>query len=288
MPEILDDQQRGERMRRMIFTICSLLIIFPFWSFAQPTQNSRRAPNFAVNRNRGFSPFRKKASKAQKKLLQPNKEDLAKYSQFLLQPKTGMFRLLPDPGCEDNPLVLKVDEACRNVIPESSFYSFREEEHTSDILSDIRLKNNFFISDGIYSQGILVKLGDLPVETITPDTDGISFLSDYVPQTQSKEAHKQFLQMKEGVISGKHEYRKVVLADENMTYAMRVIAYRGNLYRSYRGVLYDVLAGDRRIDMMLAFRVVRKDKDGSMTLLWKELQSKESPKLKFSKKNNQR
>lgn len=281
-------------MKQKIFTICSLLIIFPVWSFGQNvpanptpanTPNTARITGVSVLKNRPFSPFRKKPTREQRKQLQPKQEDLTKYAQFLLQPNTGMFRLLPDPGCEDNALVVRVDEICRNAIPDSSFYSFRETEHTSDILADIRLKNEFLISDGVLAQGIMVKLGDVPVETVTLSTDGLKFINEYVPQTNSKEAHKQSLQMNDGVRAGKHEYRRAVFARENTTYALRVIAYRGNLYRTYRGFLYDLLAGDKRIDLTLAFRVIRKETDGSLTLLWKELHRKESPKLKRSKKN---
>ena len=71
-----------------------------------------------------------------------------------------------------------------------------------------------------------------------------------------------------------------------MTYALRVIAYRGNLYKVFNRFRYDVLRGDNRIDLTLAFRVLRKEKDGSLLILWKELKRGESPKLKRSKKKN--
>jgi hypothetical protein len=42
------------------------------------------------------------------------------------------------------------------------------------------------------------------------------------------------------------------------------------------------------MDLTLAFKVVRKEKDGSVTLLWKELRRGESPKFKFAKKETRR
>lgn len=273
-------------MKLKIFTICCLVIIFPVREFAQSTQSPERSM-ISVTRKIVVSPIRKKPNKQQKKQLQPKTEDLSKYSQFLLQPKTGMFRLLPDPGCEDNALVVRVDEICRNAIPESFSYSFREEEHTAEILADIRLKNEFLISDGLLSQGILVNLGNIPVETVTLETEGLGFLKDYAPPVLSKEARAAFLRIIEGVKAGKHEYKVALKAVENSTYGLRVVAYRGSIFQTYRGFLYDLLAGDKRIDLTLAFRIIRKETDGSLTLLWKELQRKESPKLKRPKKERE-
>lgn len=270
---------------KKIFTICGILIISPFWISGQTTQNEKQFPNLTVTKSRSFTPFRKKPSKEQKIQLQPKEEDLKKYSQFLLQPNTGIFRLVPDSGCDDNAMVLRVDENCRNAIPDSAHYSFRENEHTADWLADIRLKNEILISDGLLMQGIFVKLGDIPVETVMLESEGMKFIGDYVPQISGKEANKQFRQLVEGIRLGKYEYKKAVEAMENTTYGFRVIAYRGNLYRSYRGYIYDLLDGDERKDLTLVFRIIRKESDGSLTLLWKELQTKESPKVKFHKKS---
>ena len=270
-------------MKYLVFTMFVLLSAFPELIFAQIKQN--RTPNFSIFQPHVGLSFRKKPTKEQKKLLEPKAEDLMRYAQFLAQPKTGMFRLLPDLGCEENSLVLKADEACLNAIPNSSLYSFREEEYASPILADIRLKNGFFVSDGVLSQGILTNLGDVALEKLSLGSEGLDFLRSYQPQELSREAHRQHLQMVSGVRTGKYEYRKIHSAIENSTYALRVIAYKGSIYRSFRGYRYDLLGGDKRIDLTIAFRVIRKESDNSLTLLWKELERRESPKLKYIRKN---
>lgn len=274
-------------MRFRVFTISFLLLILASQICAQSPPIERQRNSNSASGTRSYFPLRKRATKEQKKQLQPNAADLQAYARFLAQPKTGMFRLLPDLECEANSLVIKADETCLKAIPESSFYSFREQEHTREILADIRLKGGYFISDGILAQGIIVNLGNLSLENISQNSEGLRFLNDYVPQTGNREARRQFLQMTEGVESGKYEYRKILPAIINYTYAMRAIAYKGSIVSSFRGFRFDLLEGDKRIDLTLVFRVIRQEKDGGLTLVWKELSRRESPKIKFEKRRTQ-
>lgn len=264
--------------------ICFILLNVISLSYAQMPSNLPTRPSLTVIKRNGIFPLRTKPNKEQKKRLQPHAEDLTKYQQFLRQPRTGIFRLLPDLGCYENMYILKADEVCRNAIPESSFYSFREKEHTIEVLSDIRLKNGYLISDGLLSQGILVKLGDVELEKVTAQNEGMAFLRNFPPQITSVEAKEQYLQIVRGIKNGKHEYKKAFPALENTTYGLRVIAYRGNVFRVFRGFRFDLLEGDKRIDLTLVFRIIRKDHDGTITVLWKEVERKDSPRLKFPKK----
>jgi hypothetical protein len=236
--------------------------------------------------NRNFFPFKAKRSKDQEKRLKPNPEDLVKYAEFLKHSKTGIFRLVNDFDCESNVYVIKVDENCRNSIPGGSFYSFREKEYTTAYLADLRLKDGLIISDGILSQNILVRLGDVPLETLSVSSEGMRFLTEFVPEAQSGAATKQYIDIVKGIRAENHEYRKVLPSILNNTYAIRIIAYRGSVYRNFRGWLFDLLAGDNRVDMTIGFRIVRKDADGSITLLWRELERKKAPKLKNDKKKD--
>lgn len=235
--------------------------------------------------NRRSLPFKTGLNREQKKRLQPGEEDFNSYTLFLQQPKTGLIKLFPDQGCEENANIVHADEKCLKWIPNSSFYSFREREHTSDFLSDIRYKDDFLVSDGILMQGILTRLGDTPLENINLSSDGMKFLVDYQPEADSAGALKQFYKLVGGVKVGKYEYKKTQAAMANTTYALRVIAYRGNLFQRIHGMNFNVVEGDKRTDLVLAFRIIRKNADdGSLTLLWKELDRKEAPKIIFPKK----
>jgi len=274
-------------MKFRAFTISVLLLVLVSGIYAQaPKIEGQKSVNSTFG-SRTYFPIRRKATKEQKKQLLPRADDSAAYAQILQQSKTGIFRLLPDLECEKNTLVIKADETCLKAIPGSSFYSFREREHTEEVLADIRLKNNYLISDGILSQGIMVNLGDVALQNVTTESAGLKFLTDYAPQALNREAQKQFLQMTNGIKSDGYEYRTIVSANENTTYAMRVVAYKGSVLRTYRGFRFDLLQGDKRIDLTLAFRVIRRDKDGGLTILWKELARQKSPRIKFEKRRIQ-
>lgn len=248
-------------------------------------QYGRRSDNQSSNPGaRSFFPFKAKRTKDQEKRLKPNAEDVAKYADFLKQPKTGIFRLVNDLDCESNVYVIRADEACSNTIPGGSYYSFREKGYTTAYLADIRFKQGLLISDGILSQNILVRLGDIPLDNLSLESEGVKYLAEFVPEKINTTATKQFMEIVRGVRVGKHEYRKVIPAFENTTYAMRAIAYRGSVYRSFRGWFYNLLDGDKRADLIVVFRVIRKDTDGSVTLLWKELDRKKAPKIEYEKK----
>jgi hypothetical protein len=145
------------------------------------------------------------------------------------------------------------------------------------------------VTDGILTQGILVALGDIGLENISLASGGLNFLAEYKPETLSEKALKQTFQLIKGIDSDGYLYRKTLPAKENTTYALRVIAYRGSVLQTFRGMLFNMLAGDERADIIVAFRVLKKDeKTGSFTLVWRELSRKDAPKIIFPKKSKKR
>jgi len=234
---------------------------------------------------RGSLSFKRRLSGKDKKRIAPDASELNRYAAFLRNPKTGLIKLFPDIGCEDNANVIRADEDCLKWVQMSGFYSFREKQHTRDFLSDIRLKDGVLITDGLLSQGIIVALGDVALENITLSSDGLKFLNEFKPEPQSGEALKQTVEIIKGIKSGDYVYKKALTAKENTTYALRVVAYRGSFIQTFRGQQFDMLGGDKRIDITMAFRLVKKDEPGTVTLLWKELSRKTAPKVIVPKRN---
>ena len=56
---------------------------------------------------------------------------------------------------------------------------------------------------------------------------------------------------------------------------MRVVAYRNDTDAENKL--------DKRVDTILAFRITRKESDGNITILWKELKEQKAPKIIFPK-----
>lgn len=228
-------------------------------------------------------------SEEYKLLRAPNPIDLITYKDFLSQPKTGLFRLFPDLECESK-LVVRIGGGCGEAVSHSWSYSFRQKDYSNDILFDVKLKGGNIISDSFHSQGILVDLGNVPLENILIADEGIKFLVDFKPETRLRDARNQFLQIEKGIASANYFYAKSVKAKESRTYAARLIAYKKQVLHSSRfsGLSGDIvkylkLNEDQRIDLIIAFRIIRKDGDGNLTILWKELNRQNSPKLVFGK-----
>ena len=90
--------------------------------------------------------------------------------------------------------------------------------------------------------------------------------------------------LKDGIKVGNQTYSDSVTFSQNNTYAIRVIAYKLPLGR-FPATSGDVLAfyNDRgkRADLIVIFRGIRQDEDGSVTILWKELSRKKARSISF-------
>jgi len=250
-------------------------VVSPYYSVFNPSDLSPTRPVFLPV----------KLSKEQSKLLLPKIEDSTKYANFLQLPHTGLIKLMPDFDCVSKGVV-RVGGSCANFFPLSNTYSFRKTTYSSKGFADVGLKDSSFFSDGLLSNGIIVLLGDVPIETVSTDSDGVKFLSDYQPATNNTEILAKTKDLTDGIQNGNYTYSNMLSALEGKTYAIRVIAYRGKIMqpnRNVAGLAYNLLESDKRNDIIAIFRVVRKESDGTLTLLWKELQRKDSPKIKLSR-----
>lgn len=218
------------------------------------------------------------------KILEPDKRFRREYSALLREKKTGLFKLVPDQGCENTAKVVNVSPECLNYdFPGAgASYSFRQEGYRIKRLSDLTLVGNTLIVGGVLNAGILVGLGDIPVEDVGLSTPGLGFLSGYKPAKSAEDALEAAKRFAGGVKNDGHAYGLGVYVRENNTFAMRSIAYRGKHMRTESGVPYNELDFDRRRDIIVVFRIVELEDDGTATIVWKILRDSKSPKLKSS------
>ncbi|HVE58324.1 MAG TPA: hypothetical protein VNB22_15945 [Pyrinomonadaceae bacterium] len=249
----------------------------------QPRIVPRKYPN--------GKPYTKEELARIEALKKPDAADAAKYAGFLKQSKTGLFRLFPFLACEEKNLI-RVDGECANFIPDGWAYSFRAKGYSTKTFFDLKFEDENLVSGSPLSLGVLTSLGDVPLENVSLASDGMKYLAAIKPETGSEENKDQTEKFARGVESGGYKYSDKIKIEENVTYGLRVVAYRLRNVRLFL-VSEDKLEQgvysssewneyDERDDVTLAFRIVRKEND-NITILWKELSRRDAPKLVFPK-----
>lgn len=215
--------------------------------------------------------------------------DAGRYEGFLKREKSGIFKLFPDLGCVSKN-VIRITGKCEHFVPMSSSFTFRTNAYSDDIYHDIHFENDRILSKSFFSQGIFGVIGDEPIEGVTLAHPGLRFLSDFPSATDPKMAARDAAQLQAGVDSGGYRYADHVIPRENVTYALRMIAYRlENGLKplsdetTMNEMMFLSLAFDKRVDITVAFRVLTRDEYGGLTIVWKELDRKNAPKIKFGK-----
>lgn len=186
-------------------------------------------------------------------LLAPADEDRKAHAEFLAQADTGLVRLLPREKW-DYKLSTRGGGA---------YYSFAHLTHEYGHGSDIELQQEH-LSVGFAGAdfGFLVSLGDMPVENVSEETEAVQFMASFKTPSAEPEARasRRRFAYHPGHQSGRWTYKSRLPVVEHQTYALRSVNYGYS-------------------DVLVAFRVVRRDTDGSVVLLWKILKRYPKPAL---------
>lgn len=222
-------------------------------------------------------------------LLTPDPADVAANQELLQQERTGIFRLFPNSNCETKRQI-RVDGDCSNHVPGGSSYSFR----SGALTPDIHFNNGKLVAEGFFSQMIVTALGDVPLMKAGEASEKIQFLNSFVPAKDFAGAREQRAEILKGVVANGITFSNAVLPKLDMTYVMRIVAYRNgnNLVRRLPPeglssdspvVNFQIVQADNRYDLVVAFRVIRRETDGNVTIVWKELSRKKSPVITFER-----
>lgn len=206
---------------------------------------------------------------AERKVLEPAPDDLKTYAEFLRQSGTGIFRLMRVDKQNHRKVVtadnldLKGDVL---LFGGGAQYSFTKKNHNADKWSDIGWDGESFLA-GIGGQalGALVELSDVSLEEVSTETKGVGYLTRLVPADTEAAAEKQFQQLEKGVTEDGFSYALSAPWKLDITYALRSVNYG-------------------RSDLLVAFRVMKQDQNGSLIVLWKKLKSYNTPNLKKERK----
>jgi hypothetical protein len=191
--------------------------------------------------------------------LSPSAEDRAGYADFLSLPDTGLIRLLPREKYDAD--VNNENKYKLTIRGGGSFYSFVRLTHEYGYGSDIHLSDGW-LSTGFAgaNYGIMTTLGNTPLENISVETPAVQFLATHIPPAEEPKARIEQTKWGKGEMIDGTTYGERLRMGVNTTYLVRSVDYDTS-------------------DLLVAFRVVRVDTDGSAIILWKLLKTYSVPKL---------
>lgn len=195
-----------------------------------------------------------KLTDEQKRLLKPSPHYEASFASFLSQPNTGLVRLLPRE---------KYDQTVQMPLRGGgAYYSFGKLSHEADPWSDIKFQEGQ-LHTGVndLTLGLMTILGDVPLENVDLDNPAVKFISQLALPAKYVEYKSHVDKYGSGVEADGNIYRSALPAQLNATYILRSTIYN-------------------RVDSVIAFRMIGRDSDGSVTLLWKILNKLQVKKLK--------
>ena len=196
----------------------------------------------------------------EKQFLSPSAEDLSAHAAFLSQPETGLVRLLPRELYDSD--TYNKNKKTITMRGGGAYYSFLRRTHEYGYGSDIQLSSgNLSVGFAGADYGMLVSLGEIGLDEITVEDPRAAFISSHNPSPREPKARLDAQQFAgKGIIVDDVEYRNRVPVKVNNTYLLRSIGYRVS-------------------DVLVAFKVVNQDTDGSVILAWKLLKKYPVPTL---------
>lgn len=231
-----------------------------------------------------IEPLYRESTDEEKAFMAPSEELAAPYSSFADKKDSGIFTIVEDRGCNSNPKVVSGSVDCsRYSMPGAgSGYSFRFGDYRMLHIADIVFKKGKLEALGVLNHGIMVDLGDVPLDSVTDKTEGVDYLTDIKPSRNFQEAAELADKLTKGINKKDRVYASILPLKEGSTYVIRSIAYDGEVLRNIGGIVYNELEMDKRRDVLIAFRVIRVA-DGRATIVWKKLDDDKPPKLKADK-----
>lgn len=232
----------------------SILMLSSLTVFAQSQSREDVLKEIAAKRAELLK-LQKSLSELEKALLPPSEKDRVAYANFLRQPDTGLIRLLPreiyDVGDFEG-MALRGGGA---------YYSFNDRTNEYVNSSDISLEQGQ-LSTGFAgaNYGLLANLGDVPLENVSLEETSARTLAQYTPAPDEPRARIEQRRVSEGTIINGVSYKNRQQMRLNSTYVLRSVNYHAS-------------------DTLVAFRVVRIDKDASAVILWKLLKKYPTPNL---------
>ena len=196
-------------------------------------------------------------AKLEKEFLSPSPEDRAAYEEFLAQSNTGLIRLLPREVYDS----FANKKAALTVRGGGAYYSFTRKTHEYGYAIDIGFEQGYLETGfGGADYGMLTRLEGARLEDVSTELPGVMFLAKYNAVTNEPDARIEQRRFATGTTIDGLAYKRRLPVEIGATYLLRSISFEES-------------------DVLVAFRVVRQDSDGSLIIAWKLLKTYAKPQL---------
>jgi hypothetical protein len=191
----------------------------------------------------------------EKKLLAVADSDREEFAAFLTQPQTGAIRLLPRETYDGNA------KRALTMRGGGAYYSFVRNDQEYGRGSDISLEQGHLkVGFAGADYGLLLNVGDISLDQVSSDHVATRALLDYTPPIKEADIRAEKRKLWQGIELTGFKFKSSVPAKVGNTYLLRSISIDTS-------------------DSLTAFRVVRKDTDGSLILVFKVLKKFPVPKM---------
>ena len=206
---------------------------------------------------------RKELDKLEQEFLDVPDSDRVEFAQLLAQPHTGLIRLLPRD---------KFDTEGYKKLPRAitlrgggAYYSFAQLTHEYGFGSDISLdQDRLLVGFAGFDFGMIVQVSDQSLDDLSSENPCVRALMEYLPPKLESAIRTEQQRFAQGTTIDDIKLKSSVPVDIGATYLLRSISYDTS-------------------DVLVGFKVVRKDSDGSLILAWKLLNRFSVPKAVRSK-----
>jgi uncharacterized protein (DUF1778 family) len=239
--------------KNITVTTFTLTVVLACLSVAAQTQTQSRDDVI-----REIEAKRAELAVLEKQVLAVADSDREEFAAFLTQPQTGVIRLLPREVYDGN------SKRRLAISGGGAYYSFVGKSHEYGHGSDISLEQGFLhVGFAGADYGLLLDLGDVSIDQVATDHVATRALLDYRPPIKEADVRAEFRKLWKGIELSGYNFTSRVTAKVSNTYLLRSISIEES-------------------DIAVAFRVVRKDTDGSLILLYKVLKTFPTPKMERS------
>lgn len=222
----------------MRFTFKIIIALFLFTPLIF-AQNSRREQNLQK-----IDELNSQIKDLETEVLLPDEKDLKTAQKESL----NVFRLMPRE---------KFDRKF-TVQGGGSYFSFTTGSHDYQKIAQIGLEQNSLkVGFAGANYGFINDLGDVALADVTKETPQVNFLLNYKPPTDEPEIRREQRKSWNYEASGA-VYKSSLPAVVGHSYVLRAISFDA-------------------ADVLVAFKVYRKDSDGSLIIFWKSIENFEKP-----------